>query len=246
LAYQLNWSVTVFWRVDPKTAAWLEPLQALTEPDGIRVLQHGFREPTRSVFLVSTRPPVAPATLVARLKGRLQHLLRSTIPRAFQRNYALRSIGSTRRDKLEHYLAGQLQHHPPADERVREQFARYQIHNPTVDLAAARATGHARFWYNLHGVLVNAERWREIRDEVLLRFREMLLRASAAKGHLLSQAAFVPDHLHFTLGCHPEEAPAEVILSYMNNLAYVWGMKAIFPFSGFVGTFGEYDLGAVR
>jgi hypothetical protein len=31
----------------------------------------------------------------------------------------------------------------------------------------------------------------------------------------------------------------------MNNLAYACGMKPIFPCSGFIGTFGEYDLGAV-
>ncbi len=32
----------------------------------------------------------------------------------------------------------------------------------------------------------------------------------------------------------------------MNNLAYAAGMKPIVPFGFYVGTFGEYDLGAMR
>jgi hypothetical protein len=32
----------------------------------------------------------------------------------------------------------------------------------------------------------------------------------------------------------------------MNNLAYAAGMKPIFKFGFYVGTFGEYDLGATR
>jgi hypothetical protein len=32
----------------------------------------------------------------------------------------------------------------------------------------------------------------------------------------------------------------------MNNLAYVQGMKPMFRFSYYVGTFGPYDRGAIR
>ena len=31
----------------------------------------------------------------------------------------------------------------------------------------------------------------------------------------------------------------------MNNLAYACGMRAVFKFSYFVGTFGEYDPGVI-
>src|SRR5688572_5060192 len=87
-AYQLNWGLTLFWRdrMLPDTD-WLAELQQITEPDGVRVIKH--RVPTRgaSQCFVSTKPPVSRAELIRSVKGRLQHLIRQQIPKAFQRNY---------------------------------------------------------------------------------------------------------------------------------------------------------------
>ena len=35
-------------------------------------------------------------------------------------------------------------------------------------------------------------------------------------------------------------------LAYLNNLAYAHGMKEMYCRGYYVGTFGEYDMGAVR
>ncbi len=35
-------------------------------------------------------------------------------------------------------------------------------------------------------------------------------------------------------------------LAILNNLAHVHGMKPVFQFGAFIGTFGEYQQGAVR
>ena len=48
------------------------------------------------------------------------------------------------------------------------------------------------------------------------------------------------------MGCPLAAAPAEVALGFLNNLAYVYGMKAVFQFGAYVGTFGEYHQGAVK
>ena len=128
---------------------------------------------------------------------------------------------------------------------VQQRLTRYQIHRRDVDLSKPRRTTHAQYWYNLHVVLVNEWRYTEIRDDTLQCIRDMILGASDAKGHLLSRAAIVPDHIHLTLGCRFEESPEEVVLLYMNNLAYVCGMKAVFKCSYYAGTFGEYDLGVI-
>ena len=48
-----------------------------------------------------------------------------------------------------------------------------------------------------------------------------------------------------TLGCDITESPADVALGYLNNLAYVQGMKSVYQFGYYVGTFGEYDLGVM-
>ena len=138
LAYQLNWSLTIFWRAQALDSDWLERLSRAIEPDGIRILNHRLPTPDASQFLISTKPDVSASLIPARVKGRLQHLIRDREPKAFQRNYSLRSVGSTRREKLEAYVEGQLDRHPPADERVAARFERYQIHDPAIDLSAPR------------------------------------------------------------------------------------------------------------
>lgn len=73
----------------------------------------------------------------------------------------------------------------------------------------------------------------------------MLLAASRAKGHWLSCAALLPDHIHLAIGCKLEESPEEIAMGYLNNLAFARGMRPVFRFGYFVGTFGEYDLGVI-
>lgn len=244
-AYQLDWSYSLFWRVPPAETAWFEPLRDACAPDGIRLLQFGHDQPRVSQFLVSTPPHVPPLLVAQRVKGRLQHLLRPTMPAPFQRNYALRSIGSTRAEKLDRYLAGQLAHHPFADARTTERLARYQIHNPAVDLSRPRATSHARFWYNLHLVFVHAGRYRDIDEDTLGVVRDTLRRVAAKKGHLLWRAALLADHVHVLVGCGLEESPEAVALGYLNNLACARGQRPFYEASYFVGTFSEYDLGVI-
>jgi len=244
-AYQLNWSYSIFWHLPPLEFTWFSTLKNVCEADSIRLLEHEFKPPNVSQFLVSTKPNISPRVIAQRVKGRLQHLIRGAVPNAFRRNYSIRSLGSTRADKLDAYLASQLAHHPMADERVQRRFEKYQIHHPETNLLAFRQSAHAVYSYNLHLVIVMDERWREIRDDVLVEIQNMIESASRSKGHLLKRAGLLPDHVHLTLGCDLSELPEEVALSYMNNLAYAQGMKPVFRFSYFVGTFGEYDLGVI-
>jgi REP element-mobilizing transposase RayT len=85
----------------------------------------------------------------------------------------------------------------------------------------------------------------EIRDDVLADLHDMILKASDSKGYLLSRAAIVPDHVHLTLGCPLEQSPEQIVLGFMNNLAYACGMKPVFRFSYYLGAFSEYDLGVI-
>jgi hypothetical protein len=245
VAYQLDWSLTLFWHKPPQSDAWLEELKETTETDGVRILQHRFARPDCSLFLVSTRPEVVPIEISRSVKGRLQHLVRKTWPKAFQRNYDLRSIGSTIRSKLDEYVAKQLEHHLAAEPQTQEILADFQIHHPEVNLSKARFTSHARYWCNLHVVFINDWRWRELRRELLVSVQDMIQRASTAKSHLLARAGILADHVHLLLGTRLEESPLDVGLSYMNNVAYVYGMKPTLKYSCFLGTFGDYDLGAV-
>jgi REP element-mobilizing transposase RayT len=243
-AYQLQWSYSAFWNDTPIAPDWLPNLQSALEPDGIRILSHSFLPPQTSQFLISTKPEVAPQLIAQRVKGRLQYLLKQR-PNAFRRNYSLRSLGSTKRDKVEFYIEGQLRHHPLADERIAARFAKYQIADETVDLSVAQQSSHALYWHNLHVVLVMRDRDRNSSEETLAAIHLMIRRAAKQKGHRLSRAAILPDHIHMALGAGLKETPEAIALSYMNNLVFATNQR-LFEFGYWVGTFGDYDLGAIR
>jgi len=246
-AYQLNWSLSLFWKstaVSPEH--WLEHLQQSTEPDGVRVLEHRITGDNVSQFFLSSQPQVAPSDILWSVKGRLQHTVRDLVPKAFRRNYSLHSIGSAKREVVEQYVAGQLGHHPMADPRVQKRMAKYQINHPDVDLSKVRYSSYGQFRYNLHLVMVNRGRDVQIDDDVLSAVQAMIQNAARKKGHLLSHGRILADHIHLTLGCDVKETPLDVALGYLNNLAYAQGMTDVYEYSFYVGTFGEYDRGAIR
>jgi REP element-mobilizing transposase RayT len=246
-AYRLYWSLSLFWKAScPPPEDWSPSLSQVVEQDGVRILGHRLKDAQVSQFLLSTKPEVAPSQAIRSVKGRLQYLVRRQLPKAFRRNYAIHSIGSVKREAIDNYIASQVRHHPMADGCVDRLLEECQIHRPDVDLAAVRRSSHGEFSHNLHLVLVHEGRWHEIRKEIMEKLRRMILGASQAKGHLLARAGILSDHVHLALGCGIEESPLQVALGYLNNLAYAQGMTAVYQLGFYVGTFGEYDLGAIR
>jgi REP element-mobilizing transposase RayT len=194
---------------------------------------------------VTSKPPVSPSEIIRSVKGRLQYLVRDRAPKAFQRNYCIRSVGAATRSTVEDYVANQLGHHQMADPRVQERLARFQKTYPEVDLGKPSFSSHGEYWYALHVVFVNDDRWPEVREEVLGSLSDMIERAAAKHGHRLSRASLLADHLHLTVGCPIDQSPQDIALGYVNNCAYVCGLKPVFRFGYYVGTIGEYDRGAV-
>ena len=245
-AYQLNWGLTVFWRGSPVSEElWFGDLQQATESDGVRVIKHRVTTGNSSQFFVSTTPHVAPSELIRSVKGRLQHLIRRNVPKAFQRNYCVRSIGQAKRSVVEDYVSSQLGHHQMADARVQQRLARFQKKYPNVDLSKRSFSSHGEFWHNLHLVIVNEGRWAEIQEEALTQLSCMIDRVAAKYHYRLSRVGLLADHMHLTLGIPIDKSPEEVALGYLNNCAYACRMKPVFQFGYYVGTIGEYDRGAV-
>jgi REP element-mobilizing transposase RayT len=85
-----------------------------------------------------------------------------------------------------------------------------------------------------------------VREEVLAAMRDMIIRDSRAKSYRLSRIGLVSNHLHVTLGCNMTDSPLCVGLGLLNNLAFVNDMKAVFKYSFYVGTVGNYDRHAIR
>ena len=132
-----------------------------------------------------------------------------------------------------------------ADPRVQAVFEPYQVCDPQVDLSQPRQGDHGLYWYNLHAVLVHAERFRDFSEERIAARKETILAIGKKHGYLLSRVGILSDHLHLALGGRPDHSPGEIAIRFLNNLAYHEGMKWVFDFGYYVGTFGEYDLGAI-
>ncbi len=247
IAYQLNWSLSVFGRaVLPPAQQWIEELKAAVEPDGVRILEHRFVQPHVLQFFLTSRPEVSPADVVRSIKGRLQYLIKAQFPRAFRRNYRIESVGSANLETIDGYVARQLDRHPMADSRARDVLGRLQYFDPSAHLDDIQYSNAGQFIWNLHVVLENAAGWHEVREEVLAAMRDMIIRASRAKRYRLSRIGLVSNHLHVTLGCNMTDSPLCVGLGLLNNLAFVNDMKAVFKYSFYVGTVGNYDRHAIR
>lgn len=246
-AFQLNWSVAVFGKIDfPSADAWIEPLRIATESDAVRILEFQITSPNVAQFLVSTRPEMSPSDIVRSIKGRWQYILRSQHPSAFRRNYFLSSVGDANSETLNGYVGRQVARHPMADDRVSAKLVMLQFHDRTVNLGEEQMGSHGKFVYGLQIVVENALGWNEIHDEVLAGSREMIVRAAASKGWKLARIGLLSNHIHILLGCSMSDSPASVALSLLNNLAFVQGMAPAFRFSYYVGTFGRYDRNAIR
>lgn len=241
----LQWGLTIFWRLEQKNNDWLDALGQSLEQDGIRLLSHRWLNGVTCQFAISTKPHVSPSKIVQRVKGRLQYLVREAQPRPFRRNFAVRSFGAQERAVIERYVRDQTSHHPYADPDYQTFLEHLQFQDSAIDFSEASKTSHGLYWHNLHLVLVHRERWAVSNNSQLTAVREMILRVSRKKAWQVSRIGLLPDHIHLAMGCGFGDSPQNVALCFLNNLAYVHGMKAVFQFGAYVGTFGEYDNRAV-
>lgn len=154
-------------------------------------------------------------------------------------------LGSANRETVEAYVARQATHHAVADPRLQATLDEMCGSYPT-DLSQVRSTGRGLYVYNLHLVVVNAERGRLHSEQELRAFLQCVEKSAVKHGERLSKIGIVPDHGHWTLGCLPDRSPQEIALSYMNNLAFTFGMRAQLSYGYYAGTIGEYDLQAIR
>lgn len=227
-------------------AEMFETLTDRWETDGIRLLERDWSS-ERVQLTVSVDPEVAPTRFTARMKGRLQHALRQHQAHAsFSRKVSMGSVGDTCREDVERYLARQVAEARFVDSSFAELLERYSTFDRATDLSEPVATKSGRYVYNLHLVLVARESHCFADEEQLERLYEQGLAVAEVKEHRLAALSVMPDHVHLALGGDIRKTPEEMALCYMNNLAWAVGQKEIWRPSYYAGTFGEYDMWAVR
>lgn len=216
------------------------------ERDHLRLLEFSF-SPERVLMTFSVTPQVAPVLFVARVKGRLQHSLRQAgVPVKFNRKVAMMSIGENHRTDVEEYIQRRAQKEAHEDPAVEDLLRQFTVVNPSVDLAAPSEATSGRYWYNLHLVMVTAKRWRNGDPCWLGKIRDQSLRIAANKGYEISRLSVAPDHVHISLRGNIEHSPEQITWAFQNNLAYALGQVRVWQDTYYVGTFGEYDMNAVR
>jgi REP element-mobilizing transposase RayT len=250
LAYHLRFGWTAWpsngvFPAWPEDGDWDDLLEAW-ESDGMRLLEHQHA-PDRLQMTFSTRPEVAPEFLAARAKGRLQHAFRiGGTPISFSRKLAVRSIGHNTRNDVQQYVREQVQRAELADESYRENMQRHVFSDPSCDLTRPSETRSGRYWYNLHVVLVVAERYRMGSGETPARIRHACLKTAGKHGCHVADLSVMPDHLHVAMRGNPGMSPQDIALSLMNNTAFALGQVRFWEDGYYVGTFGEYTMSAVR
>lgn len=216
------------------------------EHDGLRLLESRWTI-SEVQLLFSARPHVLPVLLATRAKGRLDHALRTaSLPVEFSRKGAVRSVGDNTRAEVEAYIERQVGKEHFVDPRFEHAMREFTVVNRSVDLSAPAASARGRYWYNVHLVLVVKERFRIVDLECLATIRDSCFRIADKKGYAISRLSVMPDHLHMALRGDHEQSPNEIVYAFQNNLAHALGQRHLWEDTFYVGTFGEYDMDAVR
>jgi REP element-mobilizing transposase RayT len=248
-AFELRYSWTG-WPASPPFLAdpsVLDEIACLWEDDSLRLLDR-FWSDEKVHLTFSAKPEVSPVFFASRVKGRLDHGLRRAAQGfgGFSRKVSVCSVGHNCREQVEAYIASQVETARFADPSFQELMAEFTVVDSTVDLSLLVASAHGRYWYNLHLVLVTTERYRVVDRTRLTTIRDRSFAIARKKGYRISRLSVMPDHLHMALGGDIEQSPQEIALAFQNNLAYALGQSRIWTDTYYAGTFGEYDMWAIR
>ena len=163
-------------------ADFLAALDEAWSRDGLHRISHRWQQDIVQ-FTFKAEPDISPQTIAARAKGRLDHALRAHGWRAgLARKVALRSLGENTLETVLHYIATQLDRADLADPRYVQSLADAAWADGDVDLSEPLASGHGRYWYNLHLVAVTDERWRVGREDFLAKIPAAVRAWSTALG----------------------------------------------------------------
>ena len=144
------------------------------------------------------------------------------------------------------YISRQVAKSDYVDPRFKDFLNRFTVEDSAVDLTQPTATVSGRYWYNLHLVLVVSDRFPIAAEAALTTIRDRCFVIAAEKGDAVRALSLMPDHLHLALRGNIEQSPQEIALAFQNNLAFALGQNAVWSHNYYAGTFGEYDMQAIR
>lgn len=229
------------------TAETIEGCRSAWNEDGFDLLTYKCKNET-ILATCETSPHISPVDFCRKIKGRLSHQSRKNgNALTFSRAVSFRSLGYNSTEIVNQYVKNQIIKEDLADENYRERLKAYTLSECQRDLSWASSTHYGLYWYNIHLVIVAADRSIRIsKDETFEKIKRTL--PKIAKKHVceIAHFAIVPDHIHVSLAANPKLSPFEIGLSFLNNLAYVLNIGVCWRNEFYVGTFSEYDLDALK
>jgi REP element-mobilizing transposase RayT len=233
---------------------FLAALDAAWAEDGLTRISHRW-QPNLVQFTFEAPPEVSPEFVAARAKGRLDHTLRGAGWRhGLQRKVSVRSLGENTLEVVLRYIATQLDRADLADPRYVNSLAEAAWEDGEIDLDEPLASGHGRYWYNLHLVAVTNGRRRIGRED----FLPEVTSAVRAWGECLSaeggagaarpgvhSLAVMPDHVHLAVRGPAAQSPDAIAGGLRGALNGAAGCL-LFDARVYAGTFSTYPLSHVR
>ncbi len=225
----------------------IEQCSLLWQEDGFKLQKQSLKsDMVQCLFAVE--PGIAPVKFTQKVKGRLDHQLRQQGDAIkFSRKVGFRCLGENIRETVNHYVQQQVSKSDYIDPRYKQFLAEFTVTDSDNDLAIPVAKSHGRYWYNIHLVIVVADRKFPIkREDKLEQIRTYIPKIAQKQGCAIAHFSILPDHIHIALKGNPELSPYEIGLSFMNNLSYVLGFNWTWRSEFYVGTFSEYALSKLR
>lgn len=185
--------------------------------------------------------------MAARAKGRLQHALRTVgAPVTLSRKVSIRTVGDNTTQSVEGYIRAQVRNAQFVDSRFAEFLEQFTTVNSRVNLQHPTETSSGRYWYNLHLVWLTEGRYRIVDEQALKTIRDGSFRIAEKKDYKIGAVSVMPDHLHIALRGNLEHSPEQIALAFQNSLAHMLNRGAVWQPGFYVGTFGEYNMRAIR
>ena len=224
----------------------IDTCKPLWEADGLELDTWQSRN-HRLQCLFTAWPQVSPAKCAARVKGRLQHALRKGgTPVAFSGTIGFRSLGDNTREIVKQYVERQAVKSDYVDPRFKIWLEQFNRGGEGVALAEPAVTGHGRYWYNLHLVLVVQDRrFPMTRHETFGTVRDHCFRIANDNGYQAAEVSVMPDHVHLALRGSIEHSPERIALAYLNGLSRALGSNRCWSEECYVGTFSEYRVSQI-
>jgi REP element-mobilizing transposase RayT len=233
---------------------FLSALDAAWTSDRLHRIAHRW-QPNLVQFTFEAPGDASPEFVAARAKGRLDHALRKTEwCHGLQRKVAIRSLGENTLEVVLRYIATQLDRADLADPRYVNSLAEAAWEDGEIDLDEPLASGHGRYWYNLHLVAVTNGRRRIGREDFLPKVTSAVrawsgcLSAEGGAGAArpgVHSLAVMPDHVHLAVRGPTAQSPDEIAGGLREVLNRAAG-SLLFDPRVYAGTFSSYPLSHVR